>query len=92
MENKLFGNDVDKKLHKELLVNFTNFLKHFTPLIDATENYQQITASICLLDESDNAKEKSKIMNELCQTLNSMVPYLVKISLLEDKLEKLLDN
>jgi hypothetical protein len=45
-----------------------------------------------LLDESDNAKEKSKIMNELCQTLNSMVPYLVKISLLEDKLEKLLDN
>ena len=42
MESKLFGNDVDKKSHKELLINFTNFLKHFTPLLDATEKYQQV--------------------------------------------------
>jgi hypothetical protein len=92
MESKLFGNDVDKKSHKELLIKFTNFLKHFTPLLDATEKYQQVTASICLFDQSEIAKEKYEVMNELCQTLTNLVPSLVKISLLEDRLEKLLDK
>lgn len=90
--SRLVGPDIDKKLHQDLLMNFTNFLKSFSPLIDSTEKYQQMISSLKLLDSSEVTDEKVRIIEELSQTLTSLVPAFVKISLLEDKLEKLLES
>lgn len=92
ISSRLIGSDIDKKLHQDLLMNFSNFLKSFSPLLDSTEQYQQMITSIKLLDSSEITDEKSRIIDELSQTLTSLVPSFIKISLLEDKLEKLLDS
>lgn len=89
MENKIIGIDLDKKHHQDLLVRFTDFIKNFSPLLDSVENYQQSISSIKLLDDSNDSKLKSDIIEELSTTLTNMVPLFVKFSILEDKLEKL---
>ena len=89
MVNKAIGSEIDKKVHQDLLIKFTDFIKNFSPLLDSVENYQQLICSIKLLDDSENTQLKLDIIEELSVTLTNMVPLFVKFSCLEDKLEKL---
>lgn len=90
MENKLTGIELDRQHHMELLSNFTDFIKNFSPLLDSAEKYSQMLYSIKLLDSCEEALSKLELIEEICQTLTNMVPLFVKFSILEDKLEKLL--
>jgi len=91
MSDKLIGSNIDKIIHKELLENFTNFLSTFSPLLDSAEKYQQNITSLKLIEDCEINNEKSEILTELCNTLTDMVPMFIKFSILEDKLDKLLE-
>lgn len=91
MSEKLFGSEIDKNIHKQLLQNFTNFIQSFSPLLDSAEQYQQNVLSLKLIENCEINNEKSEVLSELSNTLTEMIPLFIKFSILEDKLEKLHD-
>lgn len=91
MSEKLFGSEIDKNIHKQLLQNFTNFIQSFSPLLDSAEQYQQNVLCLKLIENCEINNEKSEVLSELSNTLTEMIPLFIKFSILEDKLEKLHD-
>lgn len=86
--NKKIGNEIDDELHNDLLQKFTTFIENFSPVLDAAIKYQGNINAEKLISESYALIEKEKTVNELVETLHSMVPLFMKFALLENKLEK----
>ena len=91
MSEKLIGSDIDRSIYKDLLENFTDFLQAFSKLLDTAETYQQNILCLKLLEDCKSNSDKNIILTELSNTLTSMVPYFLQFSILEDKLDKLID-
>lgn len=92
MDHKIIGSDIDKQVHSELLYNFAEFVKSFSPLLDSAEKYNQLISSIKLIDSDNSSIEKLEIIQEICQVLTEMVPLFIRFSILESKLENIIDN
>jgi hypothetical protein len=86
--NKKIGEELDTDIHLEMLNSFTNFIEHFSPLLDKTEIYHKHIVAENLINPSKDNSEKLEIINDTIETLETMIPIFFKFAKLEDKLEK----
>jgi hypothetical protein len=84
--DKMYGNDLDDKIYTELQISFTDFIKSYSVLLENVENLHQTKTAERLFDDTDDFNAKYSATSELVDTLSNMVPYLMKIAALEDKL------
>lgn len=87
--NRKTGEELDSDIHFGMLRSFTQFIEHFSPVLDKAEIYHKHIVAENLINPNDLNKEKLKIINDTIETLETMIPIFFKFAQLEDKLEKL---
>ena len=90
--NKKIGEELDTDIHFDMLNSFTQFIEHFSPVLDKAETYHKHIFSENLINPSLDNIEKLEIINEAIETLETMIPIFFKFAKLEDKLEKFYKN
>ena len=85
---KNVGSEIDKVLHQELLESFIKFIEYFSPVLSKAEEFKLHVVSENLIDSADDTKDKLETVNEITETLSSLVPYFIKFAQLEHKLEQ----
>jgi len=90
--NKKIGEELDSDIHFQMLNSFTQFIEHFSPVLDKAEIYHKHIVAENLINPNDFNKEKLEIINDTIETLETMIPIFFKFAKLEDKLEKFYTN
>ena len=85
---KKIGLEIDDELHNQFLYNFTQFIENFSPALDIAQQYQNNIHAEKIITEN-LSPEKEKIVDQMVETLKSMIPLFIKVTVLENKLEKL---
>jgi precorrin-6B methylase 1 len=85
---KKIGLEIDDELHSQFLFNFTQFIENFSPALDTAQQYQNNIHAEKIVTEN-LSPEKEKIVDEIVETLKSMIPLFLNVTVLENKLEKL---
>ena len=86
--NKRIGEELDSDIHFDMLNSFTQFIEHFSPVLDKAETYHKHIVAENLINPCEINKEKLEIINDTIETLQTMIPIFFKFAKLEDKLEK----
>ena len=90
--NKRIGEELDSDIHFEMLSSFTQFIEHFSPVLDKAEMYHKHIVAENLINPNQTNKEKLEIITDTIETLQTMIPIFFKFAKLEDKLEKFHTN
>jgi hypothetical protein len=90
--NKRIGEELDSDIHFQMLNSFTQFIEHFSPVLDKAEMYHKHIVAENLIDPNKCNQEKLEIINDTIETLETMIPIFFKFAKLEDKLEKFYTN
>jgi hypothetical protein len=85
---KKIGLEIDDELHSQFLYKFTQFIENFSPALDIAQQYQNNIHAEKIVTEN-LSPEKGKIIDEIVETLKSMIPLFINVTVLENKLEKL---
>lgn len=85
--DKLFGTNLDIARYDSLTNAYIEFVKAYSPLLDEAEKINQdLMASKCFLGEKATENQEY-IINNMVDTLTSMVPLFVKFSAYMDQLK-----
>lgn len=86
--DKLFGAEIDVARYDKLTDAYIDFIKAYSPLLDEAEKINQdLMASKCFLGEKATENQEY-VINNIVDTLTSMVPLFIKFSSLMDQLKE----